>query len=116
MFVAVWEALSLDILQVPGSVDLILRDRLEILGVIEVAEKARKDFHKKELGISDNLKREVVTIDTMIGDVKRLTDLVPDFGDKADKYRGKRQLAVIGASLTGLAGFLLGNVLGRQTR
>ena len=88
------------------------RTRLAML-VLEY-ENARKKFHKKDLGISNDLKREIVTIDTMIGDIKRLTDLIPEFGEEADKYRDKRQLAVIGAGLTGLAGFLLGNVLGNS--
>ena len=88
------------------------RDRL--IKLIIQYERARKDFHEKELGISNDLKREVSTIDSMIGEVKRLTDLVPEFGDQHEKYKEKRSLAVIGASLTGLAGFLLGNILGNS--
>ena len=58
--------------------------------------------------MSDDLKREIAIIDTMLGDLKRLTDLIPEFEGEADKYREKRQIVAIGASL---ASFLLGNIL-----
>ena len=71
-------------------------------------EGARKKFHKKNLPISADLNREVISINIKLGDLRRLTNLIPDFAKEASKYRGKRQLAMIGM---GLAGFLFGNLI-----
>jgi len=76
--------------------------------VILEYEGARKKYHKKNLPISTDLKREIMNINLMLGDLRRLTNLIPDFAKEASKYREKRQLAMIGM---GLAGFLFGNLL-----
>ena len=68
-------------------------------------ENARRRFHKKNLDISDDLRRDLTVIKVLLEDLKRLTNLIPEFGDK---LREKRQILAIGASL---ASFLLGNAL-----
>ena len=82
------------------------KDKITML-IVEY-ENARRRFHKKNLDISDDLRRELKLINTSLEDLKRLTNLIPEFGGEADKYREKRQILAIGASL---ASFLLGNAL-----
>ena len=82
------------------------KDRITML-IIEY-ENARRRFHKKDLEISDDLRREIKLINTALEDLKRLTNLIPEFGGQANTPREKRQILAIGASL---ASFLLGNAL-----
>ena len=66
------------------------RDSLTTL--IPQYERARKNYHKKELNTSTDLERELATIDMMIGHIMRLTDLVPEFEDPQRKHKEKNQL------------------------
>ena len=44
-------------------------------------EKARRRFHKKDLKISDDLRRDILLLDRLLEDLDRLADLIPEFGE-----------------------------------
>ena len=57
----------------------------KLIRVIMGYEGARKKFHKKNLPISADLNREVISINIKLGDLRRLTNLIPDFAKEASK-------------------------------
>ena len=75
--------------------------RTRIVMLVKGYEMARRKFHKKNLKISDDIRRDILLLDRKLEDLDRLTDLIPEFGeDKTTENREKRQLAtIVGASL-----------------
>ena len=85
--------------------------REDIVKLVRQYERARRSYHKKKLNTSADLERDLEIINLKIEDIQGLINLIPEFENPETRHMEKRSIAAIGAGLTGLAGFLLGNII-----
>ena len=94
----------------PVNIDIYYKAEKKMVVLCREYDRARIRYHKKSMKPSEDLMRDMILLKIQIEDWRRLMDLTPNFNRSTTIIpRKKRQILPI---VTGLAGFIFGNILG----